>query len=85
MAASLLQAIDLPELVTATAQDYERLAFELATQPAKLAQLKRKLTQHRESAPLFDTESFTKHIEIAYQRAYQRYFDGMEPDVIEVE
>ncbi|MDA9337407.1 tetratricopeptide repeat protein, partial [Planktomarina temperata] len=53
VAGSLLNAIGLPELVTTTDQDYEALILELATNPAKLAQVKDKLATNRLSQPLF--------------------------------
>ena len=83
VAGSLLNAIGLPELATTSAEQYERLALDLATNAETLAK-KWRLLEHRDTAPLFDTEHFAKHIERAYQQAYQRYFDGKEPDHIEV-
>lgn len=73
---SLLSAIDLPELIAKSESEYEQLALDLALNPERLAALKGKLAANRLTAPLFDSELFTKHIEEAYQQAYQRYFDG---------
>ena len=84
VAASLLNALHLPELVTTTREAYEALAVELATNPAKLASLKRKLADNRLTAPLFDTELFTKHIEAAYTAMYERYHADFPPDHIYV-
>ena len=70
VAASLLHALDLPELVTETAADYETLALDLATDPSKLAALKSKLAANRLTAPLFDTERSTRDIEAIYQRLH---------------
>jgi len=63
VAASLLQAVDLPELIVASAEDYEALALALATDPARLAAIKARLAANRTTAPLFDTERFTREIE----------------------
>ena len=41
VAGSLLNAVGLPELITETEKDYEALILELATNPTKLARLKR--------------------------------------------
>ncbi len=84
MAASLLNAIDLPELITTTPQQYEALAVELATQPQRLQQIKHKLERNRLTAPLFDTPLFTRNIEAAYTRIYERYHSGLPPDHIHV-
>ncbi|MEZ7951347.1 MAG: tetratricopeptide repeat protein [Halioglobus sp.] len=76
VAGSLLTAIDLPELITNSESEYEQLALDLAQNPERLAALKEKLAENRLTAPLFNPELFTQHIEEAYQQAYQRYFDG---------
>ena len=85
VAGSLLTAIDLPDLITNTDDEYERLALQLATNPEKLRGIRGKLKENRDTTPLFDTELFAKHIEDGYQQAYQRYFDGKDPDVITVQ
>jgi predicted O-linked N-acetylglucosamine transferase (SPINDLY family) len=84
VAASLLNAIGLPELVAKSTEDYERLALELAENPQKLAALKATLQKLKERAPLFDSESFTRHIENAYRQAYEHYRAGRGPQIIEV-
>lgn len=84
VAASLLIAIGLPELITSTPQAYEELAIELATDPKKLAAIKCKLARNRLTTPLFDTHLFTRHIERAYEAIYARYKTGLPPDHIYV-
>ena len=76
---SLLKAIGMPELITETEHEYEALILDLATNPERLASIKRKLADNRLSKPLFNTELFTKHLEDGYQQAYQRHFDGKNP------
>jgi predicted O-linked N-acetylglucosamine transferase (SPINDLY family) len=66
VAASLLKAIGLDELITHTLADYEALALRLARDPAHLAALKDTLKRNRDTYPLFDTQSATRHIEAAY-------------------
>jgi protein O-GlcNAc transferase len=82
VAASLLQAIRLPELVTATTQAYERMAIDLATHPELLAMIKAKLAQNRLTTPLFDTKLFTRHLESAYTAMHARHQAGLAPDRI---
>ena len=85
VAASLLNAIDLPELITHTQEEYEALAVELATNPQRLAQIKQKLAQNRLTTPLFDTPLFTKHIEAAYTAMYERYHTDLQSDHIYIQ
>ena len=76
VAGSLLNAVGMEELITNTEQEYEDLALELASDPAKLNQLRQKLDTNRLTTPLFDTEQFTKYLEDGYQQAYQIYSKG---------
>jgi protein O-GlcNAc transferase len=82
VAASLLNAIDLPELITTTQEKYEATAIESANNPQKLLAIKQKLANNRLSAPLFDTPLFTRNIEAAYIKMHERYLAGLEPDHI---
>jgi protein O-GlcNAc transferase len=84
-AASLLNAVDLPEMITASPQQYEDLAVELATQPERLARIRRKLVDDGHKARLFDTPAFTRHLETAYSRIWQRYQSDLPPDHIDVQ
>jgi predicted O-linked N-acetylglucosamine transferase (SPINDLY family) len=84
MAASLLNAIHLSELITTTQDEYEAKAIELAKHPNRLREIKDKLELNRLTTPLFDTRLFAKHIEAAYVAMYDRYQAGLPPDVIEV-
>ncbi len=67
VAASLLKAVDMPELVTARAEDYEALALELAKNPALLKATREKLARNRTTTALYDSERFRKDIEAAYE------------------
>ena len=84
MAASLLNAIGLPELITSTKEEYEALAVELATDADKLKAIRQKLEENRLSKPLFDTKRFTRNIENAYTQMVQRYQADLAPEHIYV-
>jgi protein O-GlcNAc transferase len=84
VAASLLNTMGLPELVTTTREDYERTAVELASSPEKLALVRAKLASNRSSAPLFDTKLFTQHLETAYRAMIDRCRANLDPDHIDV-
>jgi hypothetical protein len=66
VAASLLNAIELPELVTTNIKDYEDLAVGLAQNPEQLKQLKEKLARNRLTTPLFNTDLFASNIEALF-------------------
>ncbi|KRB85414.1 hypothetical protein ASE00_01030 [Sphingomonas sp. Root710] len=82
--ASVVHAVGLPELAVATREDYQRLALELATDPARLVEIRDRLAHNRTTMPLFDSARFTRHIETAFEMAYDRFWNGMEPDHIRV-
>ena len=84
MGASILTAMNLPELITRTSKEYESLAIELATDPDKYKIIKDKLVRNLSTAPLYDTLLFTKNIESAYTTMYERHHQGLEPDHIYV-
>ena len=60
---SLLSAINLPELITHSITEYEKLALDLALNPEKLKNIKQKLNKNIKSAKLFDTQQYTKDFE----------------------
>jgi len=67
VAASLLTAAGVSELIAQTAQEYENLALALARDPARLDALREKLTANRTSAPLFDTPRLARNLEALYR------------------
>jgi predicted O-linked N-acetylglucosamine transferase (SPINDLY family) len=79
VAASLLAAVGLPELVTTTAAGFEQLAVELATDATRLASLRARLERNRARAPLFDTPRFVRHLESAYLEVHERCRQGELP------
>ena len=85
VAGSLLGAVALPELITTSPQEYETLALGLARDPARLAALRQRLARNRDACPLFDTDRFTRHIEAAYARMWQRTKRGERPESFAVE
>jgi predicted O-linked N-acetylglucosamine transferase (SPINDLY family) len=85
VAASLLNAVNLPELITTTQDQYESLAIELATHPEKLKTIKDKLVNNLPTTPLYDTPLYTRHIESAYLTMVERYKQGLDPENIYVE
>ncbi len=79
VAASLLNAVGAPELITHNLEDYEALALKLATTPDMLADIKSKLARNRTIYPLFDTDRFRCHIEAAYRTMWEIWQNGESP------
>jgi len=84
VAASLLNAVGLSELITKTQGEYEALAIDLAINPKKLAEIKLKLANNKFTNPLFDTPLFTKNLEAAYIKMYEQYQANLEPEHISI-
>ena len=84
VAASLLNAINLPEMVTYTKKEYENKAIELANNPSLLKEIKNKLNKNRHTKPLFNTKLFTNNLEMAYLKIYSKYIHNKKPDNIEI-
>jgi predicted O-linked N-acetylglucosamine transferase (SPINDLY family) len=76
VAASLLNAAGVPELVTENMEAYERLALRLAHDADMLAGVKQKLADNRLICPLFDTDLFRKNLESAYVTMWQAWQKG---------
>jgi predicted O-linked N-acetylglucosamine transferase (SPINDLY family) len=77
--ASLLQTIQLPELITTTPEQYENLAVQIAANPEQLAALRRKLAENRHAFPLFDTIAYTRDLEAAYVKVWERHRAQLPP------
>jgi len=68
MAGSLLNAVGLPELVTDSLPDYEKLAVAIGRQPLRAASYKRYLAEHGRQSPLFDMPRLVRDIEAEFER-----------------
>jgi uncharacterized protein YbaA (DUF1428 family) len=79
VAASMLHAAGLPELVTQSLAAYESLALRLAHEPALLQGLRHKLLGNRLSAPLFDIAQYARHYEAALTQMWENWANGHEP------
>lgn len=81
---SLLHATGMDELVTGSSAEYEALALALATDPARMAAVRAKLAAQLPTAPLFDSESFARDLERAYEIAFARRVAGLPADHIDL-
>lgn len=79
VAASLLSAVGLPEMITKSEDEYATLAIRLATHADELQTIKVKLAANRLTTPLFDARLFTRHLENAYTQMYERSMADLPP------
>ena len=79
VAASLLTAMGMPELITADLAAYESLALALARDPARLAGLREKMAKNRDTTALFDSDRLRRNVEAAYLRMWDAHQRGEVP------
>ncbi|HWU82736.1 MAG TPA: tetratricopeptide repeat protein, partial [Methylophilaceae bacterium] len=63
VAASLLTALDLPELITDSLAAYEALALKLSTDNQALQQVRERLTENKAALAVFDAERYARNLE----------------------
>ncbi len=84
VAASLLTAAELPELIARDLGEYESIAIQLAQDRGLLATFRSRLEQNRTSCSLFDTPRYVKNLEAAYRRMLDIYRSGLPPQSFSV-
>jgi len=85
VAASLLTAIELRELIASTPEHYEQIAIRLATCPQVMSDIRERLSAKRLTAPLFDTPLYCRHLESAFTDIYEEYLADARPQHLFVE
>ena len=76
VAASLLKAVGLPDLVVQNEKEYENLILEIANSPKKLLKINEILSSNKLSKPLFNSEKYISHLEDAYNQVFENYLKG---------
>jgi protein O-GlcNAc transferase len=84
VAASLLVALGLPQLVTTTLDDYHALASRLARDPQALAALRARLERARKESDLFSGAAIARKLERAYDAMWRLYVAGEPPQHIDL-
>jgi predicted O-linked N-acetylglucosamine transferase (SPINDLY family) len=82
VAASILHAVQLPELVAGSERQCYQLALELATHPDRLAQIRTRLAANRLSCALFDSERFTRDLERLFRQMWADYRAGKRQPIV---
>lgn len=84
VAASLLTALDMPELIMPSLAEYEATALALVRDPARIAAIRARLASQRRTAPAFDTDRFRLHLEAAFSTMHDRARRGLPPEAFAV-
>ena len=84
VAASLLNTINLNELIVTNIEDYKKLAIKIYNEKSYLNEIKKKIAINKKDSNLFKTEIYTKNIERAYKKVHQNYLDGIKPQNLEL-
>jgi protein O-GlcNAc transferase len=84
VAASLLTALGLTDLIAETPETFETLALALANDRPSLDAIRQRLAQARVTTPLFDAELHARHLEAAFRQAHARAQAGTAPEHIYV-
>ena len=84
VSSSLLNALEIPELITKNSIDYEKKAIEFGNDLKKIINLKKKIETNKFIKPLFNTKLFTNHIEQAYIEMQKKYQEKRLPENIEI-
>jgi predicted O-linked N-acetylglucosamine transferase (SPINDLY family) len=79
VAASLLTAMNLPDLVTTSLEAYEQMALTLALDQGKLNQIRNKLARERNTSPLFDSVRYTRNLERSFEMMVKIWRSGGAP------
>jgi predicted O-linked N-acetylglucosamine transferase (SPINDLY family) len=79
VAASLLHAANLGDLVAATAEEYRSRVVSLARDPDQIEALKERVRATARTSPLFDTARFTRNFESALEYMVMRSRAGLAP------
>lgn len=85
IAATMLEAVDMPDLVCGSVEEYAARAVALAADPEALAALKARLERSRMRAPLFDTRRFVRHLERGFIGMWARHVAGLAPSGFDVD
>eukprot|EP00697_Spironema_sp_BW2_P001466 gnl/Spiro4/11968_TR6321_c0_g1_i1.p1 gnl/Spiro4/11968_TR6321_c0_g1~~gnl/Spiro4/11968_TR6321_c0_g1_i1.p1 ORF type:complete len:832 (+),score=280.79 gnl/Spiro4/11968_TR6321_c0_g1_i1:69-2498(+) len=80
VAASLLTAVGLPELIAPDLAAYEELAVSLALDTDRLAEIKKRLAENVHTMPLFKTQNWVREFETGLSMAYERWKNGIHGD-----
>ena len=74
----------MTDLVTTNDNEYTQLSIDISKNSNLLNKIKKKMEENKRQSNLFKTDTFTKNLEKSYQKVYENYFNGVEPQNIEL-
>ena len=77
VSASILESMNLQELITHSFVDYEKKIIDLITSPEKLLELKKKLEINKTRSNLFNINSYKENLEKSYEIIYTNKLKGL--------
>ena len=84
VSASLLNSINLNELITDNLENYEKLATDISSDEKLFIEIKNKIKLQIKRSNLFKPKVFTKNLEKAFKLIYENYLEGNNPKNIEL-
>ena len=85
VSASLLSSMNIKELITYSEKEYEDLAVKLSNDNKKIIEIKQRLTIAKGNTTLFNSETYTKNIELAYLEIWNNFRKGLKPKNVYIE
>ena len=85
VAASLLIAAGMPELIVGDLDEYESLAVSLAANPTRLYGLRKALEEKRQRGELLNTDRYTRNLERGLLAVWEKYQRGEQPGPVVIE
>jgi len=85
VAASLVNALGLTELIAKNFTEYELAAIDFGLNPRKLKTIKERLILGKKNNASFNTINYTKQLELGFKSIYSRYQSGLGVDDVFIE
>lgn len=85
VSASLLSSMNMRELITYSEKEYEDLAVKLSNDNRKILEIKQRLSIEKGNSTLFNSQLYTKNLELAYLEIWNNFRKGLEPKNIYIE
>ncbi|HVT87787.1 MAG TPA: tetratricopeptide repeat protein [Tepidisphaeraceae bacterium] len=76
MSASILTALDMPQLIAETPEQFVQIASELAKDRSRLAKMRSELRGRMQASTLCDAAGFTRRLETAYREMCRRWCES---------